>query len=277
MSTGESVAKEESIIAHNYRHLIARLELTISPKRSLSHELVSISYHHQMDADAKIRQRSPTSPNAFPKFLFFIPFLSWIMRLAGCLSWELARKWIQARCPIAMSYWSEPSVRRRIDKSLIQQVHILYDDASETHPDVRFVFISYTIGSIVTSLALGQIERHHPALFDKVQDHVTLGCPIGWFGNVQRMELPSRKWTNFYYRQDVCATPLRPSLGCVADISIPMHVSYAPNGQNILVRSVLWFISLFGLLEFFGAINGLYLSDAAVWNHIESSIILCAQ
>lgn len=165
------------------------------------------------------------------------------VRRGGPLSFSLARGFLISYLGDAIAYQITPSDRRAYDL-----IHEVFADAlralaDEAGPDAPLCVIAHSLGSIIASNYLYDLQEefHRPIVPDSVRARMgdtplergetlslfyTLGSPLAlWslrypdFG--RPVEVPSPRlaryhpdldgeWVNFYDKDDVVATPLKP-------------------------------------------------------------------
>lgn len=255
--------------------------------RPISYELYAVTYYHLIEKDQEKR-------------LAAMKETSW---------WRNIKETVLTRFPIAMSYWTEPKVRQKVNESFRSNLQSLIAKYKNDEDEVHFVVLGYTVGSIISSFVLGELQAETGSLLpstsekkntDRVHMHAlyTIGSPIGWFGNADYFTLPKwgqkkykhSGWTNMYYLRDIHAIPLKQCSSiyhrCVdRELAFPTFQPHPSVTCTLEKRLSSWSpwqwmcntvndvadIALRHHLmrELLASVNGAYLEDVQVWTEIE--------
>ena len=165
MSTVTIVDKEIAMFGHHlHRRMVA---LHQKHRQPFSYDYHALLYHHLVEESEELRMRAHRAYNSI---------------------WDTIKEVVLTRFPVAMAYWTEPQLRREAHRSIKRILGELSEHyARNEQEDVRVILVGYTSGSLVSSLALGEIYHETGSLLPEgdatnmvLHALLTLGCPLPW-------------------------------------------------------------------------------------------------
>jgi len=203
MSTADAIEKEIQTVDRCLATVMTSV-LQHNQQIPLAYHFHALTFHHLIEKDQDRRMEAHRERNGW---------------------WNALKETVLMRFPMAMAYWVEPAVRAEVNRSFREQLASLGRKYRSTTDDVHFMIMGYTVGGMIASFVLGEIQAENGYLLPEphaslnLHSLITLGCPMAWFGDANYYPLPAWPreqlaqktggWTNVLYHRDINAVPLR--------------------------------------------------------------------